>query len=1576
VLTACDNGADAPREELARVRIGVVSDTQSVMNTRGVTDTRGVIDTRSVLPTAPALEDVERFALHGTASGKSPNAADYKESWLADFSYRDGGFYDNNDKPAVVYLRPGVWRFTLYAYQGEDAALKGTATATITAGFSGTVNFTLAPYSEEGGTGSVSIRLDLPEGSGVASVETTIDGGPLEQALAIAEGAVVYKNEEMSVGQYLFSFVLKDAAGKTILVVSDIVVVTSGAKSAKEYALTDTDFNGPPAAPSDFMVASYDAGNQTFHFTWQDNSFNETGFILSDGTTTHDIDAATQSFDFPVSDPTASATYTLKAVNSFGESAPAHINGPFPVTITFDVDNGDVEAQTLQTSLGGSIGADMPANPTKTNYAFGGWYTAKNGGGSAFTADTSITSGLTMFAKWINLYIVTFDADGGNPKAQTRTVIHDGTLGTNTPPTEPTKTNYAFGGWYTEKNGGGSAFTADTSITSGLTVFAKWINVYTVTFDADGGSPATQTRTVIDGGTLGTNTPPTELTKTNYTFGGWYTAKNGGGSVFTADTIITSNLTVYAKWTIVQYTVTFDLQGGDINGSTGQQTCMANSGAPLGVNMPPTEPTKTNYAFGGWYTASGGDGSAFTAGTIITSGLTVYAKWIDLYTVTFDADGGSPATQTRTVIDGRTLGTDTPTEPTKPNYAFGGWYTASGGGGSAFTADTIITSDLTVYTKWIDIYTVTFNADGGSPATQTRTVIDGGMLGTNTPTEPTKTNYAFGGWYTANGGGGSAFTAGTSITRNLTVYAKWINVYTVTFDADGGSPATQTRTVIDGGTLGTNTPANPTRTNYAFGGWYTAQNGGGSAFTAGTSITRNLTVYAKWINVYTVTLDAGGGSPATQTWTEIDGGTLGANMPANPTRTNYAFGGWYTAQNGGGSAFTAGTSITRNLTVYAKWIDVYPVTLNADGGSPAIQTWTVIDGGTLGTNMPANPTRTNYAFGGWYTAQNGGGSAFTADTSITSGLTVYAKWTIIQYTVTFDLQGGGINGATGQQTYTMNSGTSFGVTMPANPTRTNYNFDGWYTASNGGGNAFTADTIITGNMTIYAEWFEDGRYELTRDTASSNYICNTNDLLPSGFTVGEGEQITVSFSIRTDTALTGFYVGIGDWNNSASYGSGEDGWIAGWRNKKSVSADGQFHSYTWKMTAFGAAPAGNNPLVFHFAIDGVSKDKVIVYVKNVSVTKSPGLSSDLSLAQALEWVANNAEEGGAYTITLKNNESIAPKTLSYSGKNVSITLNGGTAERIVSLTSTGSLFTIGSGVTLTLGSNVTLQGRNSNSASLVRVNDGGALTMKNGSKVSGNTSSSSGGVDVSSNGTFTMSGGEISGNTASNFGGGVRVSGTFTLSGGEISGNTARYGGGVDVPSSGTFTLSGGAISGNTASTYGGGVDVSGGTFTLSGGEISGNSASASYAAGGGVYVSSSGTFTLSGGEISGNTAPQGGGVYVGDGTFTQNGGEISGNSASYGGGVYSGGTFTQSGGMISSNSTSSSGGGVYVDGMFIKQSGGIIYGSDASGTLKNTASNDYGHAVYVTGGKERDSTAGSSVTLNSGISGAAGGWE
>jgi TolB-like protein len=244
-----------------------------------------------------------------------------------------------------------------------------------------------------------------------------------------------------------------------------------------------------------------------------------------------------------------------------------------------------------------------------------------------------------------------------------------------------------------------------------------------------------------------------------------------------------------------------------------------------------------------------------------------------------------------------------------------------------------------------------------------------------------------------------------------------------------------------------------------------------------------------------------------------------------------------------------------------------------------------------------------------------------------------------------------------------------------------------------------------------------------------------------------------------------------------------------------------------------------------------------------------------SLAESLTWIANNAVEDGNYTIVLKNNETTAPQTLSYGRKKVSISIVGGIAELTVKLSADGALFTVGSGVTLTLGNNVSLQGWGDNMASLVLVDRGGTLAMESGSKISGNI------------------------------------------------------------------------FYGDSDDGYGGGVFVDGGTFAMSGGTISGNFADA------------------------------GGGVYVYDGTFTMSGGTISGNSADYGGGgVY-----------VRSSST------------FTKQTDGVIYGSDANGTLKNTA-RDGGHAVYVyreySPDKRRNSTASVDVTLDSRISGSAGGWE
>ena len=154
-------------------------------------------------------------------------------------------------------------------------------------------------------------------------------------------------------------------------------------------------------------------------------------------------------------------------------------------------------------------------------------------------------------------------------------------------------------------------------------------NDYTVTFNLDGGiingNSSSVPIIVKNGGTID-NLPQPQ--KANNTFGGWFTATNGAGNEFKTTTIVTSNVTVFAKWTptgnINQFTVTFDLDGGNISGNTSNVLIIANSGATVAI-LP--NPIKANYTFDGWFTEKNGAGTSFTTSTVVTSNVTVFAKW-------------------------------------------------------------------------------------------------------------------------------------------------------------------------------------------------------------------------------------------------------------------------------------------------------------------------------------------------------------------------------------------------------------------------------------------------------------------------------------------------------------------------------------------------------------------------------------------------------------------------------------------------------------------------------------------------------------------------------------------------------------------------------------------------------------------------------------------------------------------------------------------------------------------------------------------------------------------------------------
>jgi uncharacterized repeat protein (TIGR02543 family) len=330
-------------------------------------------------------------------------------------------------------------------------------------------------------------------------------------------------------------------------------------------------------------------------------------------------------------------------------------------------------------------------------------------------------------------------------------------------------------------------------------------------------------------------------TRTGYTFTGWYTEASGGSKITANSTVpdVTTQI-LYAHWTAVEYTVTFNANGGSVSPTSKKVTINSTYG-----DLP--TPTRTGYSFTGWYTAASG-GSRVTASTKVTTAQdhTLYAQWNrSNCTVTFDANGGSVSTSSKTVTYGSTYG-ELPT-PTRTGYTFTGWYTAASGGSQVTSSTTVtVTSDHTLYAHWTKTdVTVTFDPNGGSVSPSSKTVTYGSTYGT-LPT-PTREGYSFDGWFTASEGG-SQVTSSTTVTTasNHTLYAHWTAMeYTVYFDPNGGNISTISKKVTYGEAYGT--LPTPTRTGYTFDGWFTAASGG-TQVTSSTTVTTasDHTLYAHW----------------------------------------------------------------------------------------------------------------------------------------------------------------------------------------------------------------------------------------------------------------------------------------------------------------------------------------------------------------------------------------------------------------------------------------------------------------------------------------------------------------------------------------------------------------------------------------------------------------------------------------------------------------------------------------------------------------------------------------------------------
>lgn len=182
------------------------------------------------------------------------------------------------------------------------------------------------------------------------------------------------------------------------------------------------------------------------------------------------------------------------------------------------------------------------------------------------------------FEQYRSSIVVTFDSNGGSIVETENRVYYGQTYG-ELP--IPTRSNHGFVGWFTEASGG-TQITSDSVVTAHVNqkLYAHWApNQFTLTYNANGGSCSVSTKALTFGNSLGALPL---ATRTHYTFNGWYTAASGGTKV-SADTVpaSSSNLTIYAQWTLVPYRVTWS--NGTGYTITVKRTSSPNAGASIGT---------------------------------------------------------------------------------------------------------------------------------------------------------------------------------------------------------------------------------------------------------------------------------------------------------------------------------------------------------------------------------------------------------------------------------------------------------------------------------------------------------------------------------------------------------------------------------------------------------------------------------------------------------------------------------------------------------------------------------------------------------------------------------------------------------------------------------------------------------------------------------------------------------------------------------------------------------------------------------------------------------------------------------
>ncbi|MDO5095398.1 MAG: InlB B-repeat-containing protein [Peptostreptococcaceae bacterium] len=789
--------------------------------------------------------------------------------------------------------------------------------------------------------------------------------------------------------------------------------------------------------------------------------------------------------------------------------------------VLFDTDGGSTVSEQ---NIPFNKEAERPANPTKEGYEFIGWFDEQ---GQKFDFNKKIQSDIKLTAKWrVNQYKVLFNSDGGSGVFDQ--FVNFGQKAKR--PANPTKEGYKFVGWFDEQ---GKEFDFEKSIQNDVRLTAKWsANQHKVLFDSNGGSIVFDQLVYYNQKAKS----PANPTKKGYIFVGWFDEQD---KKFDFEKVIQSDVKLTAKWEKEPYTVTFkhkdkvlatqkvkegefataiplpksedrtfdfvywrEETGVKINfdftkpitknivlvphlkhrvvevtidfndeGKTKNKVNYMMAGHVY--DNQEKQPSREGYIFKGWYK---GEALYEFGKTKEYENFTLTAQWeIVKHTVTFNT-GSEEVIAPIKVVHGQKLELPTLNAAKKPGFKFIGWFT-DGSFVNAWDKDQVVTADITVHAKWVPVrYTVTFNTNSEEKI-EAKKVVHGQKLELPTLDAAKKPGFKFIGWFT-DGSFVNAWDKDQVVTADITVHAKWVPVrYTVTFNTNSEEKIAPIK-AVHGQKLELPTLNAAKKPGFKFIGWFT-DGSFVNAWDKEQVVTADITVHAKWVPVrYTVTFNTNS-EEKIEAKKVVHGQKLELPTLDAAKKPGFKFIGWFT-DGSFVNAWNKEQTVTADIELHAKWVPVrYTVTFNTNS-EEKIEAKKVVHGQKLELPTLNADKKPGFKFIGWFT-DGSFVNAWDKDQVVTGNAELYAKWVPLTYTVSF---------VTNSEQYVESINVAYGQKIELPELDPNgkpwYIFIGWF-ADNNFENEWTEDTVVKGDITLYAKW-EIVKHTITFKTNSNKTI--------------------------------------------------------------------------------------------------------------------------------------------------------------------------------------------------------------------------------------------------------------------------------------------------------------------------------------------------------------------------------------------------------------------------------------------------------------------------------------------------------